>query len=126
MRSLGVQTRRLRSSPAPKPERLSRPGSLGGSRLRASIPAKRKGLLFAGTERGAFVSFDDGDNWQALQLNLPVTSVRDFAIHANDLIVGTHGRTPPTAENANCRAPSPLPSVKVPAGRSPGRVAMTA
>lgn len=53
---------------------------------------KRQGLLFAGTERGAFVSFDDGDTWQPLQLNLPTTSVRDFAIHENDLIVGTHGR----------------------------------
>lgn len=53
---------------------------------------KCKGLLFAGTERGAFVSFDDGDHWQPLQLNMPVTSVRDFAIHDNDLIVGTHGR----------------------------------
>ena len=54
--------------------------------------AVRKGLLFAGTERGAFVSFDDGDNWQSLQLNLPVTSVRDFEVYQNDLIVGTHGR----------------------------------
>jgi hypothetical protein len=53
---------------------------------------KRQGLLFAGTERGVFVSFDDGDAWQPLQLNLPVTSMRDFAIHENDLIVGTHGR----------------------------------
>ena len=53
---------------------------------------KRKGLLFAGTERGAFMSFDDGENWQPLQLNLPVTSVRDFEIYENDLIVGTHGR----------------------------------
>ncbi|HEU5218298.1 MAG TPA: hypothetical protein VFU23_06545, partial [Gemmatimonadales bacterium] len=52
----------------------------------------RKGLLFAGTERGAFVSFDDGDHWQPLQLNLPVTSVRDFEIYGNDLIVATHGR----------------------------------
>jgi photosystem II stability/assembly factor-like uncharacterized protein len=53
---------------------------------------KRRGLLVAGTERGAFLSIDDGDNWQLLQLNLPVTSVRDFQIHDNDLIVGTHGR----------------------------------
>ncbi len=53
---------------------------------------KRPGLLFVGTERGAFVSFDDGDNWQPLQLNLPVTSVRDFEVYGNDLIVGTHGR----------------------------------
>jgi hypothetical protein len=52
----------------------------------------RKGLLFAGTERGAFISFDDGDHWQPLQLNLPVTSVRDFAVYKNDLIVATHGR----------------------------------
>jgi len=53
---------------------------------------KRKGLLFAGTERAVFVSFDDGDHWQSLQLNLPATSMRDFAIHENDLIVATHGR----------------------------------
>jgi photosystem II stability/assembly factor-like uncharacterized protein len=52
----------------------------------------RRGLLFAGTERGAFLSFDDGDHWQPLQLNLPPTSVRDFAIYGNDLIVATHGR----------------------------------
>jgi photosystem II stability/assembly factor-like uncharacterized protein len=52
----------------------------------------RRGLLFAGTERGAFVSFDDGDSWQSLQLNLPVTSVRDFEVHDGDLIVATHGR----------------------------------
>ncbi len=52
----------------------------------------RRGLLFAGTERGAFVSFNDGDDWQPLQLNLPATSVRDFEIHDNDLIVATHGR----------------------------------
>src|SRR3989454_603600 len=53
----------------------------------------RKGLLFAGTERSAFVSFDDGDHWQRLQLNLPHTSMRDLAIHGDDLIVGTHGRS---------------------------------
>ncbi len=53
---------------------------------------ERQGLLFAGTERGTFVSFDDGDHWQSLQLNLPVTSVRDFQIYEGDLIVATHGR----------------------------------
>jgi len=53
---------------------------------------RRRGLLFAGSERGAFISFDDGDNWQSLQLNLPATSVRDFEIHGDDLIVATHGR----------------------------------
>jgi len=52
----------------------------------------RQGLLFAGTERQTFLSFDDGDHWQPLQLNLPVTSVRDFEIYENDLIVATHGR----------------------------------
>ncbi len=53
----------------------------------------RKGLLFAGTERAVFVSFDDGDHWQPLQLNLPHTSMRDLTIHEDDLIVGTHGRS---------------------------------
>jgi hypothetical protein len=52
----------------------------------------RRGLLFAGSERGAFVSFHDGDHWQPLQRNLPVTSVRDFVVYGNDLIVATHGR----------------------------------
>jgi len=53
----------------------------------------RKGLLFAGTELAVFVSFDDGDNWQSLQLNLPPVSMRDLAIHGDDLIVATHGRS---------------------------------
>ncbi len=53
---------------------------------------KRQGLLYAGTEFGVYVSFDDGDLWQSLQLNLPITSVRDLVIHDNDLIVATHGR----------------------------------
>jgi photosystem II stability/assembly factor-like uncharacterized protein len=53
----------------------------------------RKGLLFAGTEISVWVSFDDGDRWQSLQLNLPHTSMRDFAIHENDLVVATHGRS---------------------------------
>jgi len=54
---------------------------------------KRQGLLFAGTEIGVFISFDDGEDWQPLQLNLPVTSVRDLVIHDDDLIVATHGRS---------------------------------
>jgi photosystem II stability/assembly factor-like uncharacterized protein len=53
---------------------------------------KRRGLLFAGTELGVYVSFNDGDNWQPLQLNLPPVSMRDMAIHGDDLIVATHGR----------------------------------
>ena len=52
-----------------------------------------KGLLFAGTERGVYVSFDDGDQWQSLQMNLPTTSVRDLAIHGDDLVIATHGRS---------------------------------
>ncbi len=53
----------------------------------------RKGLLFAGTENAVWVSFDDGDHWQSLQLNLPHTAMRDLWIHENDLIVATHGRS---------------------------------
>src|SRR5262245_57239042 len=52
----------------------------------------RKGLLFAGTETGVWVSFDDGGRWQPLQLNLPHSSMRDLWIHDRDLIVATHGR----------------------------------
>jgi photosystem II stability/assembly factor-like uncharacterized protein len=54
---------------------------------------QKKSLLFAGTELGIHVSFDDGDHWQSLQLNLPVTSVRDITIHGDDLAVATHGRS---------------------------------
>ncbi len=53
----------------------------------------KKGLLYAGTETGIYVSFDDGTNWQPLQLNLPTVSVRDLAVHENDLVVATHGRS---------------------------------
>src|ERR1019366_324393 len=52
----------------------------------------RKGLLFAGTEKGVYASFDDGANWQKLQLNLPITPIHDLVVHANDLAVATHGR----------------------------------
>lgn len=53
---------------------------------------KRKGLLYAGTERGVFFSFDDGANWQSLQGNLPMSPIYDLYAHNNDLIVATHGR----------------------------------
>lgn len=53
---------------------------------------KRKGLLFAGTERAAYVSFDDGDRWQTLQLNLPPSDVTDFSVHGDDLVASTFGR----------------------------------
>ena len=53
----------------------------------------RQGLLYAGTEFGLFLSFDDGKNWQSLQKNLPVTRVPDMKVHDNDLVVATHGRS---------------------------------
>ena len=52
----------------------------------------QRGLLYAGTERGAFVSFDDGAQWQPLQRDLPRTSVRDITVHGDDLVIATHGR----------------------------------
>ncbi|MGH9703759.1 MAG: glycosyl hydrolase, partial [Candidatus Acidiferrales bacterium] len=53
----------------------------------------RKGLLFAGTETGLYVSFNDGAEWQPLQLNLPQTPIHDLVIHGDDLVVATHGRS---------------------------------
>ncbi len=53
---------------------------------------ERRGLLFAGTELGVYVSFDDGDNWQSLRMNMPATSVRDLIVKDDDVAVGTHGR----------------------------------
>jgi len=53
---------------------------------------QRRGLLFAGTESGMYVSFDDGSHWQSLQQNLPTTSYRDLVIKSNDLVAATYGR----------------------------------
>ena len=53
---------------------------------------ERKGLLFAGTECAVYVSFDDGEHWQSLRLNMPATSVRDLIVKGDDVAVGTHGR----------------------------------
>ena len=53
---------------------------------------QRKGLLYAGTENAAYVSFDEGDHWTSLQLNMPVTRVRDLVIHGDDLVAATYGR----------------------------------
>ncbi|HXB45597.1 MAG TPA: hypothetical protein VNV85_16135 [Puia sp.] len=53
----------------------------------------KKGLLFAGSETGVYVSFDDGGHWQPLRLNMPVTSIRDLVIKDDDIVVGTHGRS---------------------------------
>ncbi|OYU57354.1 MAG: glycoside hydrolase [Chitinophagaceae bacterium BSSC1] len=52
----------------------------------------RKGLLFAGSENAVYVSFDDGEHWQSLRLNMPATSIRDLVIKDDDLVLGTHGR----------------------------------
>jgi photosystem II stability/assembly factor-like uncharacterized protein len=54
---------------------------------------KRKGLLYAGTERGMYISFDDGANWQKFQLNLPIVPITDLAIKNNNLIAATQGRS---------------------------------
>ena len=53
----------------------------------------RKGLLFAGSERAVYLSFDDGENWQSLRLNMPATSIRDLVIKDDDIVIGTHGRS---------------------------------
>src|SRR5450631_2394229 len=53
---------------------------------------KKRGLLYAGTERGVYVSFNDGANWRPLQLNLPTTPVHDLVVKNDDLVVATHGR----------------------------------
>jgi len=53
----------------------------------------RKGLLYACTEKGVYVSFDDGDSWQSLQLNMPTTSIRDLVVHGDDMVIATHGRS---------------------------------
>jgi photosystem II stability/assembly factor-like uncharacterized protein len=52
----------------------------------------RRGLLYAGTERGVWVSLDDGASWSSLRLNLPATSVRDLVVHGDDVVIATHGR----------------------------------
>jgi photosystem II stability/assembly factor-like uncharacterized protein len=53
---------------------------------------KKKGLLYAGTERGVYVSFDDGAHWRSLQINLPITPIHDLVIKNDDLVLATHGR----------------------------------
>ena len=53
----------------------------------------QKGLLYAGSENAVYVSFDDGDHWQSLRLNMPATSIRDLVVKDDDLVIGTHGRS---------------------------------
>jgi hypothetical protein len=68
-------------------------GQPGGSFARViRADTKKAGLLFAGTESGIYVSFDDGDHWQSLMQNLPTTSFRDIAIKDDDLVAATYGR----------------------------------
>ena len=66
------------------------PGGAATSTIRED--PKVKGLLYAGSETQVYVSFDDGNNWQSLRLNMPASSVRDLAVKGDDLIAGTHGR----------------------------------
>jgi hypothetical protein len=54
---------------------------------------KKKGLLYAGTERGVYVSFDDGSHWRMMQLNLPITPIHDLVVKNDDLVLATHGRS---------------------------------
>jgi photosystem II stability/assembly factor-like uncharacterized protein len=90
---------------------------------------ERKGLLFTGTEKGVYVSFDDGANWESLRLNLPASSVRDLIIKNDDLAVGTHGRgfwildniTPLRQLNRPEGGPAPMSSRADGAGAPPAR-----
>lgn len=72
----------------------------GGNGIPAATPTRvvredpdRRGLLYAGTERGMYVSFDDGARWQSLQLNLPQVPITDLRVHRKDLVVATQGRS---------------------------------
>jgi len=93
----------------------------------------RRGMLYACTEKGVYASFDDGDDWQSLQLNLPVTSVRDLVVHENDLVAATFGRsfwilddvTPLRQMDAHVAAADawlfrPQTAVRIPAGSDQG------
>ncbi len=78
----------------------------------------RRGLLYAGTENDVYVSFDDGDDWQSLTLNLPHTSMRDLAVHDDDLIVATHGRSFWILDDV-----TPLRQMATPRAAAPGTAA---
>ena len=87
---------------------------------------QRRGLLYAGTERGVWVSFDDGASWSSLRLNLPATSVRDLVVHGDDVVIGTHGRgfwilddIAPLRQIALLRGTQPALLEPVPAWRVP-------
>ena len=85
-------TSTARTTPGRRGRKLPTACNQDGARAwSAKIPV-RKGLLYAGTENAVYVSFDDGDHWQSLQLNFPVSDVRDLAVHGNDLVAATYGR----------------------------------
>ena len=63
------------------------------SRVSSGRIPNRRGLLYAGTETGVYVSFDDGENWQSFQANLPVCPIHDLIVKGTDLIAATHGRS---------------------------------
>jgi photosystem II stability/assembly factor-like uncharacterized protein len=71
----------------------SPPGRVGAYIHSIREDPVRKGLLYAATELGVYVSFDDGDHWQPLQLNMAVSPVHDLVVHDDDLVVATHGRS---------------------------------
>jgi photosystem II stability/assembly factor-like uncharacterized protein len=100
--NVAFATVELRRDPAPYIYRTRDAGKTW-QKITAGLPATwvarairedtvREGLLYAALENGVYVSFDDGDHWQSLQLNLPVSDARDLAIHDNDLVVATYGR----------------------------------
>ena len=72
--------------------RLAALGDVGPANALREDP-KKKGLLYAATEKGVYVSFNDGDSWQSLRLNLPASSIRDLIVKDDDIVVATHGRS---------------------------------
>ena len=82
------------------PTITARPGPRSSTAFRPTISCRRcakirsaPGLLFAGTEHGIYVSFDNGAEWQSLRLNLPDTQVADLVVEGDDLVIATHGRS---------------------------------
>jgi photosystem II stability/assembly factor-like uncharacterized protein len=80
---------------------------------------KQKGLLYAGSERAVYVSFDDGEHWQSLRLNMPATSIRDLVIKDDDIVVGTHGRSFWILDNITALRQAPVAATGVTGKRVP-------
>ena len=87
--ALHLQDRRLRQDVDQDRQRHSR----RRFRARRARRSREPGLLFAGTEHGIYVSFDDGAQWQSIRLNLPDMQVSDMVIEGNDVVIATHGRS---------------------------------